>query len=81
MNDSDPINGLVVTVKEREIMISVWTKEISFEQRETYKQWIRDSLDLSNAIDIEYREHPKSNSNNFENISQNVHKSKPIESK
>ena len=59
--DSENICGLVVTVKEREIVISIWIKEITPDQREFIKVWIRDALDLNESIDIEYRDHPKSN--------------------
>lgn len=58
--DNNYICGLVVLVKEKEVVFSIWVKEMPNEQiKDNVRQWIRKSLGLNERIEVEYRDHPK----------------------
>eukprot|EP01016_Furgasonia_blochmanni_P042965 TRINITY_DN5770_c0_g1_i1.p1 TRINITY_DN5770_c0_g1~~TRINITY_DN5770_c0_g1_i1.p1 ORF type:complete len:258 (+),score=52.02 TRINITY_DN5770_c0_g1_i1:157-930(+) len=57
--DNDDICGLILSVRNNEIVISVWTKSLFNSQaRRSLGDWMRKTLELSDRIEIEYKEHP-----------------------
>jgi hypothetical protein len=63
--------GLVVLVKEKEVVFSIWVKECPNDNiRENIRVWIRKALGLSERIEVEYRDHPKPKINDNNN---NIH--------
>lgn len=59
-NQFPEINGVVLNVRTMEVILSVWTKELSDDKLASVRGWIRESLDLPNEQFIEYKRHPKS---------------------
>lgn len=57
-NHSDHINGVVLNVKNQEVHISVWTKNLNPELQDKTLQWIKSSIESSVEISIEYKKHP-----------------------
>ena len=53
------ICGLVLTVKEREIVISVWIAALDIDERAAIKKFILSSLQPDLKTPIEYRDHPR----------------------
>lgn len=56
----DDINGVVLNVRTMEVILSIWTKDLSEERLVAVRAWLRESLDLPNEQFIEYKKHPKS---------------------
>jgi translation initiation factor 4E len=55
----DKINGVVINVRGWEVLLSVWTKELSTEDElEKYKKWLRVSLGMTENIKIDYKQFP-----------------------
>ena len=57
---NEMICGLNASVKEKEVILSVWLKKMeeNDERREEIKKSLRKILGLSEKVEIEYREHP-----------------------
>lgn len=53
------VNGVVLNVRTCEVILSIWTRELSEERQQALRAWIRESLDLPNEQFIEYKKHPK----------------------
>ena len=54
----EKLNGIVLNVRQSEIFISVWTKRFTTEETETYKEWLKKTLEFPNEQIIEYKFHP-----------------------
>lgn len=57
---NDLICGLNASVKEKEVILSIWLKKMeeNDERREDIKKSIRKVLGLTEKVDVEFREHP-----------------------
>ena len=53
------VNGVIATIKEKEVLFSVWVKKHSETQRNTLRKWVRQSLSLNDRVEVDYRDHPK----------------------
>lgn len=52
------INGVVLNVRTSEVIMSIWTKNISEDEKNIIKSWLKDALDLPNEQIINYKKHP-----------------------
>ena len=51
--------GIVLNVKKKECVISIWTKELEYHSdKENIKDWIRKTIGIPSTVYIEYKEHP-----------------------
>ena len=48
-----------MNVRTSEIILSVWTKDISSEEEKSISIWFRDVLEISNESIIDFKRHPK----------------------
>jgi len=48
-----------VTIKEREVIISLWVKQHDETTKKGIRDWLRDVWGLADKVDIDYRDHPK----------------------
>ncbi len=71
-DDNDFICGLIVSGKEKEILIEIWIKYCEVESKEKIRAWIKKTLGLSEKSEFEFREHP-----NPKGEEQGVHHSGP----
>lgn len=55
---SQKICGLICTVKEKETVISTWTKKLDNDERAACRDWVLSALELDLSTHIEFREHP-----------------------
>lgn len=53
------VNGLIATIKEKEVLFSLWVSKHSEEQRNEVRNWLRTSLGLNDRVEVDYRDHPK----------------------
>lgn len=57
--EHDHLNGIVINVRSWEVLLSFWMKPLPTEElKEKYRNWIRNSLGMSEGISIEYKAHP-----------------------
>ena len=52
------LNGVILNVRQSEIFISIWTKQLDMEENQLYREWIRKTLEFPNEQSIEYKQHP-----------------------
>jgi len=80
-NSYDHLNGVVLNVKNQEIHISVWTKNLTSELQEKTLQWIKSNIESPVEMLIEYKKHPTpeemNEMQNF-NTKENEPKEKPL---
>lgn len=57
-NEFHGINGVVLNVRTSEVIMSIWTKSITEDEKNTIKSWLKDALDLPNEQIINYKKHP-----------------------
>lgn len=51
--------GIVLNVKKREMVVSIWTRELEHHSdKEEIRKWIREILGIGDGVYIEYKEHP-----------------------
>lgn len=67
----EKVNGVVVSIRGWEVLLSVWMKKLTDELREYYRNWIRASLGMTENIKIEYKEFPDP-----ESLKQKAHEDK-----
>jgi hypothetical protein len=53
------VNGIIATIKEKEVLFSVWVSKNTEEQRDKIRNYLRDILGLNQKVEIDYRDHPK----------------------
>ena len=58
-DDNDDICGLVLSIKNTEIQIGVWTKALEEKTKASITNWILKTLGLSSAAEICLRNHPR----------------------
>lgn len=56
---NDDVCGIILNVKATEVVISVWTKSIDEQAKETIENWLRRTLGLSDKVPLQYRYHPR----------------------
>lgn len=52
------INGVVLNVRTSEVIMSIWTKDLTEEDKQDMKSWLKETLDLPNEQIINYKKHP-----------------------
>ena len=52
------LNGVVLNVRTSEVIMSIWTKNINEDEKNTMKSWLKEALDLPNEQIINYKKHP-----------------------
>jgi len=57
--ENDQICGLLLNVKEAEVVISVWMKPVDQETREYIASWIKQTLGLNERTTFQFKYHPK----------------------
>lgn len=57
-DDFNGINGVVLNVRTSEVIMSVWTKALTEEQKNEVRSWLKEALDLPNEQIINYKVHP-----------------------
>lgn len=55
--ENDCITGLVLSVRGPEVLLSLWTKQITDTERDAIDAWIRATLELSEHAEILYKLH------------------------
>ncbi len=56
---SQDVCGLVSNVKDYEVLISIWIKNVQALEKAKIKEAIREALSLPENIDFDFRDHPK----------------------
>ena len=56
----EKVNGVVLNVRQSEVIMSVWTKPLSESEKASYLKWLNETLLLSNEQMIDYKNHPNS---------------------
>ena len=53
------VNGLIATIKDKEVLFSLWVSRHDETHRTLLRNWLRTGLALNDRVEIDYRDHPK----------------------
>ena len=57
--ENETVCGIVLNIKKKEMVISIWTKELEYHSdKEAIKNWMRETIGIPKNVYIEYKEHP-----------------------